>query len=306
MNKWLDKRVGVLMGGLSSERDVSLNTGKGVLEALLERGYTAVGIDWRPEQDLIDPLRDANVDVVWNALHGTYGEDGAIQGLLTCLGIPCTGAGILASALAMDKVMSKRIFDSNGLPTPAWRVLDDDEGVEHVADWPLPAVVKPALEGSSVGVTIVREREHMAEAIAEARKYEGQTLVEAFVPGREVCAAVLAKEVIGTCEIRPATEFYDYAAKYQRSDTVYTVPAGLSEAEQASIDELSLAAHKAIGCTGYSRVDFRLTDAGELSILEVNTLPGMTGTSLLPKIAAHAGIDYPELCVRILDTAPSS
>jgi D-alanine-D-alanine ligase len=311
-NPWKDRVVGVVMGGLSAEREVSLNTGVGVLAALQERGYRAVAIDWKDGTRLPDLLASAGVAVVWNALHGTYGEDGAVQGLCTCLGIACTGSGILASALAMDKVMSKRIFESNGVPTPAWRLLpgaadggpvDGSDGPAALADHPLPLVVKPANEGSSVGVSVVEDRAELAAAVALARHHHGPVLVEEYIAGTEVFVGILDGAVLGSVEVKPATRFYDYEAKYKRTDTKYLIPPELDRAIVARAEELALAAYRALGCTGHARPDLRIRADGAPFVLEVNTLPGMTGTSLLPKIAKSIGMDYPTLCERILASA---
>ena len=295
-----EKRVGVLMGGLSSEREVSLNTGKGVLRALLERGYPAVGIDWTEGQDLMGLLR--GVDVVWNALHGTYGEDGCVQGLLECLKIPYTGSGVLASAAAMDKVMSKRLFDAAGIPTPEWTVIEDD-GASSAGRFGWPLVVKPSREGSTVGVTIVQEAGQLAGAIAEARRCHGETMMERYIAGREASVAILDDEVLGSVEIRPRRAFYDYAAKYQSGDTEYLVPPTYADDVRAASEDAALRAYLALGCKGHARVDARIDEEGRPWVLEVNTLPGMTGTSLLPKIAAHRGMDYATLVERILASA---
>jgi D-alanine-D-alanine ligase len=293
-------KIAVLMGGLSAEREVSLDTGAGVLAALRERGHDAVGIDWAPGTSLPRLLDDAGVGVVWNALHGTYGEDGAVQGLCACMAIRCTGSGILASALAMDKVASKRIFESLGVPTPAWRVLDRAGDADELA---LPLVVKPGNEGSSVGVTIVEDRGQLDEAVALARRYHGPVLAEAYVPGTEVFVGILDGEVLGSVEVRPATKFYDYDAKYKRTDTRYLLPPELADDVMARVHAIALAAARALGCSGHARSDLRITPAGEPFVLEVNTLPGMTKTSLMPKIAARAGISYAALCERILASA---
>jgi D-alanine-D-alanine ligase len=302
------RRVGVLLGGLSAEREVSLESGAGVLRALTERGYDCVAIDWAPGTSLPVLLAEQRVDVVWNALHGTYGEDGAVQGLCACMGIACTGSGILASALAMDKIASKRIFETTGVMTPPWQVVapgddPDDAAVAVLTHWELPLVVKPANEGSSVGVTIVREREQLGPAVALARKHHGPTLVERYIAGAELCVGILADAVIGSLEIRPKQGFYDYAAKYQRDDTEYLIPPPLPEDAITSSEEVSLRAYHALGCSGYARVDVRVDESGIPYVLEVNTLPGMTSHSLLPKIAAHAGMDYASLCERILALA---
>lgn len=300
---WKQRRIGVLMGGLSSEREVSLESGKGVLAALCERGYQAFAIDWIEGMSLAGELAEHDVAVVWNALHGTYGEDGAVQGLLTCLRLPYTGSGILASALAMDKVASKRIFDSKGVPTPSWRIVPPDATAASLDDLDLPLVIKPALEGSSVGVSIVRDRGEVTGALELVRRHRGPTLVEAYIPGAEICFGILAEEVLGSIEIRPTTAFYDYDAKYRRDDTQYIVPAPLPAESLRRAEAAALAAHQALGCSGYSRVDLRVTPAGEPFLLEVNTLPGMTSHSLIPKIAAHRGISYADLCERILALA---
>jgi D-alanine-D-alanine ligase len=303
------KRVAVVMGGLSAEREVSLNTGAGVLAALQSKGWDAVGIDWQPGTSLARLLESAGAHVVWNALHGTYGEDGAVQGLCACLQIACTGSGILASALAMDKVMSKRIFESNGVPTPRWHLLphdgpaDGSDAVAALAEFPLPCVVKPANEGSSVGVTIVEDRAQLAAAVAFARTFHGAVIVEDYIAGTEVFVGILDGRVLGSVEVRPATKFYDYEAKYKRTDTKYLIPPELPADVLARVERYALAAYNALGCSGHSRPDLRISHSGEAFVLEVNTLPGMTATSLLPKIAKSIGMDYATLCEQILASA---
>lgn len=308
-HRFRGQRVAVVMGGLSAEREVSLNTGAGVLAALQERSWDVVAIDWQPGASLARQLEASGAAVVWNALHGTWGEDGAVQGLCACLQLPCTGSGILASALAMDKIMSKRIFESNSLPTPRWRVLPHEPGDpgdkagNALADWPLPCVVKPANEGSSVGVSIVDSRDQLAGALATARQFHGQVIVEDYIAGTEVFVGILNGRVLGSVEVRPATRFYDYEAKYKRTDTKYLIPPELPDHVIARSHDLALAAYQALGCTGHARPDLRISTAGEVFVLEVNTLPGMTKTSLLPKIARNAGMNYPTLCEEILETA---
>ncbi len=303
------KRVAVVMGGLSAEREVSLDTGAGVLAALLEKSWDAVAIDWQPGTSLARLLEESGAHVVWNALHGTYGEDGAVQGLCACLQLPCTGSGILASALAMDKVMSKRIFDSNGVPTPRWHLLPHDgpaDGTDApavLADFPLPCVIKPANEGSSVGVSIVENRSELAAAVAAARRFHGAVIAEDYIAGTEVFVGILDGRVLGSVEVRPATKFYDYEAKYKRTDTKYLIPPELPRDVIARTEQLALAAYNALGCSGHARPDLRIRPTGEAFVLEVNTLPGMTKTSLLPKIAKSVGMDYPTLCEPILASA---
>ena len=281
------KRVAVVMGGLSAEREVSLNTGAGVYKALVDKGWDAVAIDWTETPSLGSALEGCGAQVVWNALHGTWGEDGAVQGLCASMRIPCTGSGILASALAMDKVMSKRIFESTDLPTPAWRLLahtgaaDGSDAVDALADWKLPCVIKPANEGSSVGVSIVED----------------------YIAGTEVFVGILNGRVLGSVEVRPTTKFYDYEAKYKRTDTKYLIPPELPPAVIERTQAIALAAYTALGCSGHARPDLRITQAGEPYVLEVNTLPGMTATSLLPKIAKSIGMDYATLCEEILASA---
>jgi D-alanine-D-alanine ligase len=299
--RFAGKRVAVVMGGPSAEREVSLNTGAGVHAALRERGWDAVALDWREGESLPRLLDAAGAHVVWNALHGTLGEDGAVQGLCACLGLPCTGSGVLASALAMDKVMSKRIFDSSGVPTPHWLVVAPD--ATELSDARLPCVVKPANEGSSVGVSIVETRAELPAALALARRYHGPVIVEDFIAGTEVFVGILNGRVLGSVEVRPATKFYDYDAKYKRTDTRYLIPPEVPADVLARCEQLGLAAYAALGCTGHARTDLRITRAGEPFVLEVNTLPGMTATSLLPKIARSAGIDYATLCEEILASA---
>jgi len=225
-HRFAGRRVAVVMGGLSAEREVSLDTGAGVLAALLEHRWDAVAIDWTPGTSLAKLLEASGAAVVWNALHGTWGEDGAVQGLCACLQIPCSGSGILASALAMDKVMSKRIFESNSLPTPRWRVLPHEPSpgdAAALADWAVPYVVKPANEGSSVGVSIVDAPDQLEAALALARTFHGPVIVEEYIAGTELFVGILNDRVLGSVEVHPATRFYDYEAKYKRTDTRYLI-----------------------------------------------------------------------------------
>ncbi|MFH0899620.1 MAG: D-alanine--D-alanine ligase [Pseudomonadota bacterium] len=295
------KRVAVLMGGLSGEREVSLHTGEGAHRALVERDYQATMVDWTEGSDLRDALRGCAPDAVWIALHGAYGEDGCVQGFLECLRIPYTGSGVTASALAMDKVLSKRIFDEQGVPTPPWKTLSagaDPYTLAGTLGYPL--VVKPSREGSTLGLAIPKSQEELAEAAEQAGKYHGEVLFERFVAGREVSVGILEGRVLGTVEIRPKSGVYDYEAKYLRNDTEYLVPAPLSPTVDHAVRAAALRAYQALGCWSHARVDVRIDSRDGVWVLEVNTLPGMTGTSLLPKIAKHAGVDYPELVERIL------
>jgi len=306
MHRFAGKRIAVVMGGLSAEREVSLNTGAGVLKALQDNKWDVVGIDWKPGTSLAHMLEEANVAAVWNALHGTYGEDGAIQGLCTCMQIACTGSGILASALAMDKVISKRIFESNDVPTPRWTLLSHEPAADDVAKlagFPVPFVVKPANEGSSVGVSIVEDLAELPAALASARQHHGPVIIEDYIAGTEVFVGILDDRVLGSVEVRPAAKFYDYEAKYKRNDTKYLLPPELARDVIDRVEHHALAAYRALGCSGHARPDVRVTPAGEAYVLEVNTLPGMTATSLLPKIAKSIGMDYATLCEEILASA---
>lgn len=314
-HRFFGKRVGVVYGGLSAEREVSLNTGAGVVAGLKERGWDVVGIDWRAGTSLAQVLAGESVDVVWNALHGTYGEDGAVQGLCACLGLPCTGSGILASALAMDKVMSKRIFESNGIATPRWTLLpgrdggplDGSDAETLLQSWHVPFVVKPANEGSSVGVSVVESLADAPAAVAAARAHHGPVIVEEYISGTEIFVGILNGRVLGSVEVRPATKFYDYDAKYKRNDTKYLIPPQIAWDHDGSVVaracDYALRAYQALGCSGHARPDVRVREDGAAFVLEVNTLPGMTATSLLPKIAKAAGLDYPTLCEEILASA---
>ncbi|CAM3648088.1 D-alanine--D-alanine ligase [Corallococcus sp. ZKHCc1 1396] len=296
------KRVGVLYGGLSSEREVSLRTGAAVAGALRGLGYDVVDID--VGKDLPARLIAEKVDVAWLALHGRFGEDGCIQGLLESMFIPYTGSGVMASAVGMDKVYAKEIFISRGIPTPPYRAFASAQAALAEADrlpFPFPVVVKPSREGSSVGVHICKTREDYAAAVEDAAKHAGTLMVEQFIKGREVQGGVLDNEALGVIEVKAAREFYDYEAKYKAgSGTQYLFPAPLPPDLYARVNEVSLAAHVALGCAGGSRSDVIVTEAGDVFLLEINTLPGMTASSLLPKIAAGRGIDFPALCERLL------
>jgi D-alanine-D-alanine ligase len=292
------KRIGVLLGGLSSERDISLKTGNAIVHALESRGYDVRAID--VGRDLAGRLAADPVDVAFIALHGRWGEDGSIQGLLETMFIPYTGSGVLASAAAMDKVFTKRVFMAEDIPVADHVAFDQDEPVS-LAEVPfgLPCVVKPSREGSSVGVSVVKTEAEFAPAVEEARRHAGVVLVEKFVKGREVNVAVLFGQPLGAIEIRPSREFYDYTAKYTPGMTQYLYPAPLPPDVYEMVLQMGARAHKALGCDGATRADLIVTD-GSMIVLEVNTLPGMTETSLLPKIAAGQGIDFPTLCERLL------
>ncbi len=304
---WKQKKVGVLMGGLSSERDVSLRSGKAISGALKSLGYSVVDID--AGRDLAQVLIQKKVDVVFNALHGKYGEDGCVQGLLEIAGIPYTGPGVTSAAISMDKAAAKKIFRAAGLTEAPFVELDVRQygtpaaAKAYNSPFGYPVVVKPNDEGSSVGVSIVKTRAKLADALRDAFGYSQKVIVERYVKGREIAVAVLGDRALGTVEIRTRREFYDYKAKYTKGETEYLVPAPLDTVIEHRLSADAILAHKVTGCDGLSRIDFIVTDTFENYVLEVNTLPGMTELSLVPKIAARAGIPFPQLCERILDTA---
>ena len=295
-------RVAVLMGGSSAERAVSLDSGRNVLEALRARGVDAHAVDGIPE--LVDALVHGKFDRVFNILHGNRGggEDGVLQGLLQAFEIPCTGPGVLGSALTMDKIRTKQVWMSAGLPTPRFARLAPGADVRAAAlDLGLPVFVKPSSEGSSVGVARVTDAAGIDEAIRVARDYGGEMLMEAMVVGDELTVGVLGDVALPSIRIVPKGGWYDYNAKYLAEDTQYLCP-GLDGAQEDAIRALALDAFRAAGCTGWGRVDvMRDRASGALLLLEVNTAPGMTSHSLVPKAARQLGVSFEELCWRILE-----
>jgi len=293
------KRVGVLMGGTSAERDVSLTTGKAVLKALLEGGVDAVGIDtkgrWREEMDR------QKVNTAFIALHGRGGEDGAIQGALELMGVPYTGSGILASALAMDKIMTKKILMAEGIPTP--RFLELEPGNYRIlTDMDFPVVVKPSREGSTIGITVVREPGDLEEAIVLAAAHDPAVFIEEFVEGDDFTVGVLNGRPLAVVQIVTSTGFYDYETKYITGADEYRVPAPIESSSTIKIQETAEAAARALRCCGAVRVDFR--GSGErFEVIEVNTIPGMTPNSLLPKSASGVGIGFVQLVMEMLGSA---
>jgi D-alanine-D-alanine ligase len=299
------------MGGQSAERDVSLRTGAAVHRSLVHRGYDAVAIDVGPT--LAQDLRDQKIDVVFLALHGPGGEDGAIQGFLETLGIPYSGSGIQASAIGMHKVTTKTLLVSSRVPVPAGTVVKRGENVSsatvmRAAKLRWPVVVKPASQGSTIGVTIVRKSAQWRDALALAHRYDVDAMVEAYIPGHEVTVSIIGRRhsaplVLPAVEIVAPGGFYDFAAKYEKKTTQYLCPAPLTASVTRQIQELALHTYEVLDCEGAARVDFRITPRGRAVVLEINTAPGMTETSLLPLAAARAGIGYEELTERILESA---
>ncbi|MBI5026911.1 MAG: D-alanine--D-alanine ligase [Nitrospirae bacterium] len=305
------KRIGVLMGGLSSERDISIRSGLAVYQALQELGYNTVPVD--VGKDIMTLLKKEKIKVAFLALHGGMGEDGAIQGMLEVIGIPYTGSGILASALAMDKEASKKIFMYHGLKVPPFVVISRESSVVKKGkaigyrlptfDFPMPWVVKPAVEGSSVGVSIAKDETGLEAAVEKAFSFGPRTIIEKFIDGKEVHIGILGNRVLGGVEVRPSLEFYSYEAKYTSGLTEYIIPPELDSNVYERAKDAGLLAHRALGCSGGTRVDLRIDEKGDPYVLEVNTLPGMTATSLLPKIAQSAGLNFKQLVEEILRLA---
>jgi D-alanine-D-alanine ligase len=300
------RRVGVLMGGRSAEREVSMRTGDGVATALESRGHDVARIVWNDGASLAQQLRAAEVEVAFLALHGRGGEDGCVQGMLELMGVPYTGSSVLASALAMDKLKAKEMFRLHNVPTPPYYVAtaSDLADLEEIhASFGFPVIVKPRREGSSVGMSKATSMAELAAAIELALSHDDHALIERFVKATEVHVGILHGRVLGAIEIVPKDGLYDYRAKYTAGMTEYVCPPRLPSTRLRGVMNLAERAARSLSCTGACRVDLLVTEGENEYVLEVNTLPGMTPTSLLPKIAAAAGLDYPELCEAILDGA---
>jgi D-alanine-D-alanine ligase len=305
------KRIGVLMGGRSSEREVSLRTGQAVCQSLRRCGYNVVAIDVTDR--LSQDLKDHKVAIAFLALHGPGGEDGSIQGFLETIGMPYTGSGVQASAVGMHKVVTKTLLAAHAIPVPPGTVVQRGHATSlakalKAAKLTLPVVVKPASQGSTIGVTIVRRTGQWKKALELAHRYDPDAMVEAFIPGHELTVGILGSPD-GTLSVLPPVEivapdgFYDFSAKYQKGKTRYLCPAPLPAKVIKQIGEMGRRTFQVLGCEGAARVDFRITPKGSPYVLEINTVPGMTETSLLPMAAAQAGIDYDQLVVRILQSA---
>jgi D-alanine-D-alanine ligase len=295
-------RVAVFMGGASAERDISLLSGNAVLSALQRRGIDAHGLD--PAAGLGGLLAEGGFDRAWLALHGRGGEDGAMQGALETLGVPYTGSGVAGSAIAMDKLRSKQLFRAWGLETPGWALMESAGDARAILDaLGLPLMVKPAREGSSVGMARVEEPDGLVPAWEAARAFDPVVLVEAWVTGGEYSVPILQGTALPMVRIETPRVFYDYEAKYFADDTRYFCPAGLAPDREADYADQALTAFRAVGASGWGRVDFLLPEDGRPRFLEVNTIPGMTGHSLVPMGAAQAGIGFDELAWRVLETS---
>lgn len=301
------RRVAVLFGGISAEREVSLSTGHQVVTALRDGGFDVTPIEVADDIAAVISALSPRPDAVFNALHGRFGEDGAIQGVLDWLGIPYTHSGVRASALAMDKVAAKAMFVANGLPVARHVIVDRNE-LAAADPLPLPYVIKPLNEGSSVGVEIIRNGDNRRTEIASAWRFGQSALVEEYIPGRELTVGVMGDRALAVTEILPdAGAFYDYESKYGAGGSRHVIPAAVHPATYHRALEVALAAHRAIGCRGATRCDFRYDDTagepGRLVLLEINTQPGLTPTSLLPEQAAHHGMNFAQLCTWMVENA---
>jgi D-alanine-D-alanine ligase len=316
------KRIGVLMGGFSTERDISMRSGLAVYQTLQESGYSSVPIE--VGKDIVGVLKKEKVRIAFLALHGSTGENGAIQGMLEILGITYTGSGVLASALAMDKEASKKIFTYHHLPVPPFIMVTKGRGVRGsksrgkkdkgdmkgtdntesgtitLPPFELPWVIKPAAEGSSIGVSIVKEQVEFEPKLHNALSFGGRAIIERFVEGKEVHIGILGNKVLGGVEVKPSLDFYNYEAKYTSGLTEYILPPRIDDVTYKKAQDIALQGHMSLGCSGATRVDLRIDRHGTPYILEVNTLPGMTATSLLPKIAQAAGMSFKNLIEEIL------
>lgn len=305
------KRVAVLMGGRSAEREISLLTGEQIYQALIQKEYEAVRVDLG--ENVVQELMATKPDVVFIALHGRFGEDGTVQGLLEILGLPYTGSGVMASALGINKAMSKRLFQAAGIDTPSYMVIADrDYGTDGdkacrdiISTIGIPLVVKPAHEGSTIGMSVVREAEELRDALETAFTHDAEVVVEQFVEGVELTVGILGNEPVAlpTLEIVTKTDFYDYETKYTAGLSEHIIPARLPENQRLKAQEIAVSAHKALGCKGFSRVDIIVDPQGRNYVLEVNTIPGMTKLSLFPDAARAAGYDFPELISYIVELA---
>ena len=308
MNESMQKkaRVAVVMGGSSAEREISIRTGSGVMRALQALGYDAQSLDY--DARFVDAVREIAPDVVFNALHGPGGEDGHVQALLDFLGIPYTGSGVEAAALAMDKHLTKKLLAAEGLPTAAWDVFDLSGGTLPLlpGSLDLPLVIKPRFEGSALGVVIVRTHEQWTSAMLAAAKTYSQIMAEEYLDGREFTVGILGEEALPVIEIIPnADEFYTFDAKYAPGGSTHIVPAKIDEDLAARLQMIALSVHRLLGLRDYSRTDFIVTKEGRPQLLEINTLPGLTATSLVPDACAAVGISYEALVDRLVGYALS-
>lgn len=295
-------KVAVLMGGRSAEREISLRSGQAILDALQQRGVQALSLDAGGD-DFVSQLGSGGFDRAFIALHGRGGEDGVVQGLLESLGIPYTGSGVLGSALSMDKLRTKQVWAGAGLPTPAFTVLQRDADLQAVPALGFPVMLKPVREGSSIGMTKVEQERDLKKAWQEASRFDREVLAESWVYGVEYTAAIVADTALPLIRLETPREFYDYEAKYLADTTRYHCPCGLLEDVESGLQDLAMRAFRAVGASGWGRVDFFVDAAQRPWLIEVNTVPGMTDHSLVPMAAQVYGWDMPELVWRILESS---
>lgn len=291
-------KVGVLMGGWSDEREVSLSSGQAIIDVLVSKGWNVVGID--VTREICESIKRECIDVAFLAMHGCFGEDGTLQGMLELMGIPYTGSNVLASSLAIDKIMTKTIFHALDIPTPDFKIIDEDIKVSYESPFGYPVVVKPSCQGSTIGVHIVEAEDGLKDAIEDALKHDENIFLEKFIRGRDVTVGIIDKEPLPLIEIIPRSGFYDFFSKYTPGETEYLCPAPIDQELSDHIQKLALSAYNALRCRDFCRVDFRLGDDRSIFCLEVNTIPGMTKTSLLPKAAEKKGISFDCLVEKIL------
>jgi D-alanine-D-alanine ligase len=295
-------KVAVLMGGMSAEREISLLSGKAVLRALQENNVDAHGID--VDKNIASVLKEGDYDCAFIILHGRGGEDGTMQGLLSTMDIPYTGSKVLGSALAMDKLRSKQLWREKNLPTPDYVILDSAEACSTaMQSIRLPLIVKPVLEGSSIGMTKVEREDDLIPAWRTAEACGGCVIAERWIEGKEYTAAILGDDVLPIIRLETTRKFYDYEAKYQSGDTQYICPCGLDEKIEADLSELALQAFNTVGASGWGRVDFMIDENDQAWLIEVNTIPGMTDHSLVPMAAKQVGMDFNQLVFKVLETA---
>jgi len=298
-------RIGVLFGGPSSERDISIISGNAVYDSLFKEGLDVVKMDIKDADSLKESVLTSNIDVAFIALHGKFGEDGQVQSILEDLDIPYTGSNPYASKLALDKVLSKEIFKKNNIPTPGYAALKKGQDYKTVVDrFSFPFVVKPSNGGSSIGISLVEKPDDIKKAIDNAFSYDDSILIEKYIKGIDITVGILDDEALPVIHIKPKDKFYDFKAKYTSGMSEYIVPADISDDIFKRAQKLSLLAHKALGCLSFSRVDMLYQkDTSEIFLLEVNTIPGLTPSSLLPKAAKSAGIDFSDMCISMVKSA---
>ncbi|MCX5685977.1 MAG: D-alanine--D-alanine ligase [Candidatus Omnitrophica bacterium] len=298
-------RVGVLAGGPSNERDISLRSGQAVYNALIKNGIDAIFLD--VYENVCDIIKKNRVDIAFIALHGRFGEDGTIQKILEDCGIPYTGSGPQASALALDKIASKHVFVNNRIPVPKYIVFEKwNFSIDDAGALGFPLVVKPQMEGSSIGLSVVREKKDLADALNEAFRYGEKIILEEYIDGRELTVGILDDEPLPVIEIVTKERVYDYKAKYTAPDTKYLVPAPIDDKLSEKAKRLGKLAHTSLGCRSFSRADMMMDGSGNIFVLEINTIPGMTERSLLPKAAEACGLSFDRLCVKLIENAKTA